>query len=231
MAQALTLSGTRKGKPSKGRPTKEISDERDVRNALIGAGVTLFAQRGFKTVGVKEVAESVDLTAGLIRHYFGSKQDFIQACNDRVTDSLTKVFKEIIESSRNENIGLFLEGMTEATIRALSDKIELLYYFKFLTIENPADANVVAQEYFNALQQELNLLEAKGLLRESINKVWLTFFLMILQMGPVFLADQIKSLVGVDAHDPLAIQQRNLENLNILKYGILGSAKDVNDSA
>jgi hypothetical protein len=40
-------------------------------------------------------------------------------------------------------------------------------------------------------------------------------------MGPVFLAEQIKSIVGTPAHSDRAVKERGAENVRVLKYGIL----------
>ena len=46
------------------------------------------------------------------------------------------------------------------------------------------------------LQDHFVRLEAAGALRSDANKIWLTFLLMFVQLGPVFLSEQIQSIIG-----------------------------------
>lgn len=205
----------------RGRPKIEIAAERDIRADLRNAAINLFAQKGFAKVSLAEIASEAGVTVGLIRHYFGSKDGLIAECNDAVVDRLKSIFHAILENFEPKNGAEFVERLQERVVNVLAPERNLLFYLKHLTNEHPPAANVAFREYFMLLQQELNRLEACGHLRNDANKVWMTFFVMFIQMGPVFLADQIEAIVGRAAHDPGAIKERGRENTNILKFGIL----------
>jgi len=46
---------------------------------------------------------------------------------------------------------------------------------------------------------------------------------MYMQMGPVFLSEQIEAIIGMPSHSPEAVRERGRENARILKYGILAN--------
>lgn len=52
-------------------------DPEQSKAAILGAARTLFAERGFSAVTVRDIAEAAGVTHGLVHHHFGSKRDLI----------------------------------------------------------------------------------------------------------------------------------------------------------
>ena len=59
-------------------PTK-LRDAGRTREAILRAAQKLFAQKGYTTVGVREVAAEAGINSTLIRRYFGSKEGLFRA--------------------------------------------------------------------------------------------------------------------------------------------------------
>ncbi len=70
--------------------TRELPSQR--REQLILATLSLIAQKGVRAATVRDIAQKVGVTQGLIRHYFGSKESLIAAAYDyhmnRMTDAI-----------------------------------------------------------------------------------------------------------------------------------------------
>ncbi|WP_370891723.1 helix-turn-helix domain-containing protein [Janibacter sp. GXQ6167] len=67
-----------------------IEDDLTARARLREAAIELFAERGYAATSVGMIAERAGVTAGLIRHHFGSKDGLRQACDQQVlTEALT----------------------------------------------------------------------------------------------------------------------------------------------
>jgi TetR/AcrR family transcriptional regulator, repressor for neighboring sulfatase len=74
---------------SRGRPTGHEGaphGPQAVREALIGAAVTVFAERGVRSVSVKQVATAAGVNAGLVHRYVGTKDDLVRAAVHRASD-------------------------------------------------------------------------------------------------------------------------------------------------
>ena len=202
-----------------GRPPKE--EQRDAREDLLKSAILRFAEHGFGKGALADIAADAGVSIGMIRHYFGSKDGLIEQCNRAVTDELGEIFRNILVGDLPTDGAEFIDEMQRRTAAELQGKVHLLYYLKHLSIDQPEASMAVFSDYFQLLQSELNRLEAVGHLRKGANKVWLTFHLMFMQMGPVYLSEQIEAIVGAPAHSPLAIRERGNENAHILKFGVL----------
>jgi len=206
---------------SSGRPRKD--DDRDTRKDLRNAAFELFAQQGFRRVHLNDIADRAGVSIGLIRHYYGSKDGLVEECTRIVMKRLRKVFRRILDGSGPSEGADFIHYLQKRTIKAFGNNFGLLRYLRQLTIEDAAAANEAFKEYFQLLQHELNRVEAAGHLREDINKVWLVFLIMFMQMGPVFLSEQIEAIINMPSHSPQAVRERSKENERVLKYGILAN--------
>lgn len=204
---------------SSGRPSK--GGNRDTRQDLLEAAFELFANRGFKRVHLSDIADRADVSIGLIRHYYASKDGLIEECTHAVMERLRAIFRHILDGSGPREGAAFIQHLQIRIAEAFRGRLVLLRYLRQLTIENPPVANEAFKEYFLLLQQELNRVEAAGHLRSDANRVWLTFHLMFMQMGPVFLSEQIEAIIGVPSHSPEAMRERARENERILIHGIL----------
>ncbi len=202
-----------------GRPPKEV--QRDARGDLLQSAVLRFARHGFGKGSLTDIASDAGVSIGMIRHYFGSKDGLIEQCNRLVTDELGAIFRAMLDGDLPADGAAFIDELQRRTIAELQGKVHLLYYLKHLSIDQPEASTAVFRDYFQLLQSELNRLEAIGHLRKGANKVWLTFQLMFMQMGPVYLSEQIEAIIGTPAHGPLAIRERGDENARTLKYGVI----------
>jgi len=202
-----------------GRPPKEV--QRNAREDLLEAAIRHFARHGFGKGALVDIAADAGVSIGMVRHYFGSKDGLIENCNRIVTDALGEIFRNILDGELPADGQTFIDELNRRTRAQLQDQLHLLYYLKQLSIDQPDASTTVFRDYFQLLQGELNRLEALGHLRKGANKVWLTFQLMFMQMGPVYLSEQIEAIIGAPAHSSAAIRERGEENVSTLKYGIL----------
>ncbi len=68
--------------------------EAERRGALVAATLDCIADSGLKSATVREIAARAGVTQGLIRHYFSSKDQMLQAAYTEVIDDLTRTALE-----------------------------------------------------------------------------------------------------------------------------------------
>lgn len=80
------------------RPYKRAAE--DVRrDALIAAALELIAEGGPKAATVRAIADKAGVTAGLIRHYFSSKEDLVRESYRRMMDRMTADNASVLEDT------------------------------------------------------------------------------------------------------------------------------------
>jgi AcrR family transcriptional regulator len=69
-------------------PTRRDEVARATRDALIQAGLHLFAKRGYAEVGTEEIVARAKVTRGALYHHFRDKRDLFRAVHERVEEDL-----------------------------------------------------------------------------------------------------------------------------------------------
>lgn len=69
------------------------------------AAIRLFAERGIDGTTVRDIAEMADVSPGLLRHHFGSKEALREACDVYALDRLVKIKEEFVLGGKVANPG------------------------------------------------------------------------------------------------------------------------------
>ena len=102
----------------KGRTQAERS--RASRAALVAAGRTLFAERGFAEVGTSEIVAAAGLTRGALYHQFGDKQQLFLAVLEQVEQEISERIATVLGSGGRDPLQLLMDG-ADAWLDACAD--------------------------------------------------------------------------------------------------------------
>ena len=93
------MAGARKKKsgPRTGRAA------RDTREHLLDTAETLFAQRGFYGVSVRDITQAADVDVSMVNYHFGTKQELIAAVFDRRAQVVNADRLEQLEEARRRS--------------------------------------------------------------------------------------------------------------------------------
>jgi TetR/AcrR family transcriptional repressor of nem operon len=83
------MATPRKTKPSQRRPRKGVTRRRDVKEDILDAALSLFADAGYNAVGVKEIVDKAGVPKGSFYTYFPSKEMLGCAVIDRYSENLS----------------------------------------------------------------------------------------------------------------------------------------------
>ncbi|WP_420884083.1 TetR/AcrR family transcriptional regulator [Micromonospora sp. CPCC 205547] len=105
-----------------GRPRRD--ETRDTREAVLAAATTLFAQRGFDAVGLREVAAAAGVDVATVSHHTGTKAQLYDACFARVFAAEREVVEGAAARARDA-----LAAGPDAARRALHDLVDVFVDF------------------------------------------------------------------------------------------------------
>lgn len=94
------------------------------RAALIAAVIDCMAEGGVEAATVRAIARRADVTQGLIRHYFPSKDDLIAAAYEQLIEQLFEAPDRALAEAPDDagqRLGAFVRGALEAD--AVDDKL------------------------------------------------------------------------------------------------------------
>src|SRR5215212_10154767 len=69
-------------------PGRREAEARATREALIGAALELFTERGYSAIGTEEIVSRAKVTRGALYHHFEDKRDLFRAVFERVEGDL-----------------------------------------------------------------------------------------------------------------------------------------------
>ena len=211
-------------RPRRGRPP--ASEKVDRRDALLTSAIKLFAQKGFSAVDLREISKDAGVTVGLIRHYFDSKEGLIDEAIANVIEQLQSVFSQVTADIDASDGEAFIDLMSQRHTDLLYSRYELLQFLKHLAVELPDQSRSIFKAYYKHLNSEILELERRWGLHAEIDPSWLTFTLMFIQLGPIFLSEQIKSIMDFDKDNKAVMLKRNITSTEMLKHGIVAKHKD-----
>ena len=201
------------------RDVPKRDDDTNRQSLILDTAVRLYARQGFENVTFNNIADEAGVATSLIRHYFGSKENFRNSSHRYVLDEVKKVF-EHIESFFDDQAGANeLDRAVNELINSLRERSHLLRYLARLFMAGDSSANALFQEYYQLILSYIKRLEASDQLKPEISPVWLAFNFMYMQLGTAFLQDQIEYVRGVNAYDLDETLNRNLTAMNIMKFG------------
>lgn len=86
-------------------------DDPTTRSRIQEAALLLFGRDGYRATTVRAIAEHAGVSAGLVIHHFGSKEQLRTACDDQVTAELVAWNSDVDESDMGETIQRWLADL------------------------------------------------------------------------------------------------------------------------
>jgi AcrR family transcriptional regulator len=96
----------------------------DKRRVILDAAVRVFAQKGYHTCRVGDIAEEAGIAHGLLYHYFGSKEEVLETVFRESWGELLEAFARI-ESSQEPPVEQ-LAAIAKVLLRAWRDRPDLV---------------------------------------------------------------------------------------------------------
>lgn len=129
----------------------------EVKDALIEAGIKLFAERGIKAVPIRDLADEANVNLALIYRHFGSKEDLVQATLKVLFERMGPVIDT--EAASGEEI-------LQSSFAAIKNYPEIFQVFAHVALEGDGS---IFKDMKNPYQVDMVRQIKKGQLDGNLN--------------------------------------------------------------
>ena len=117
------------------------------RQALLKAGLRLFAHHGLKGTSIRDIAKEAGLNSSLISYYFDSKEGLYRACLREISEEKLTLTNEILQPPKDRaEFELRLKMFIQSLIAALLDdrEVGLIVIREYDRVNSPAEKGLKA---------------------------------------------------------------------------------------
>lgn len=194
----------------------------DGRLRLLNAALKLFAERGFESVTVRDIAAASQMSVGLINHHFGSKLGLRAAVDDHFMQQFEEALTfepkaRDVDRVTNENYALTVD---EWIGRHQASWPETLNYFRRALLEESEWGLTLFQRFYGVVQQWVTRLDAQGRIGPDVDRLWLPFLVMYLQLGTTLLDPYITQTLGSSGFSDDLWRRRHRAYMDLVTRGV-----------
>jgi TetR/AcrR family transcriptional regulator, regulator of cefoperazone and chloramphenicol sensitivity len=200
--------------PEAGAPKAEA----DGRQRLIQQALILFADKGFDGVTVRDLAAASGVSVGLINHHFGSKEGLREA----VDQYFLAQFQEALTISSTTNLRTmedFAAWVDEWINRHRDHWDATVGYFRRALLEDSEWGGNLFTRFYAIVQNSIMQMDARGEIRPEVDRLWLPFLVMYMELGTLLLNPHVTRVLGRSGFDGDLWRRRHRAYMDLLRHG------------
>lgn len=208
----------------------EVVDLAKGRGRLIKVAMGLFAERGFDGVTVRDIAAAADVSIGLINHHFGSKEGL----RDAVDKYFLAQFEEVLNPAEStplsaqpkipepEGDGLeyYAQWVDGWIGRHIDDWDASKAYMRRALLEGSDWGASLFERFYQVARTGADRADANGNIRPEVDRLWLPFLIMYLEVGTLLLEPFVERILGKSPFERTLWNRRHRAYINLIYKGI-----------
>jgi AcrR family transcriptional regulator len=198
---------------------REVSDGRA---RLIKTAFALFAEKGFDGVSVRDIAKASSVSIGLITHHFGSKEGLREAVNEHFIAQFEEVFEEGVPRASEESYAAWIDGWLS---RHQDEWRVTGRYLRRALLEDSEWGAALFERFYKFVQTWIVRADARGEIRSDVDRLWLPFLIMFLELGTTLLDPHIRRVLGRSGFDEELWQRQHRAYTSLILQGIAPGKK------
>ncbi len=127
--------------PPKKAGKQPASVAKQTRNNILKSALVCFANKGFKSTTLREIAEEAHTTHGLVRHYFGTKDKLWEECVSSALKQATRLQRPAMSNITDENALEAFKTVIRVLIQHSAKNPELWKLLIFEALKNSEKLN------------------------------------------------------------------------------------------
>ena len=198
------------------------NNEGDGRARLIEAALRLFAERGFDGVTVRDLATASGVSVGLINHHFGSKEGLRAAVDDHFMRQFEEATAFEPEPKNSERVTPedYADTVDQWINRHQDRWPDTVNYFRRALLEESDWGYALFARFYAIAQTSVTKMDADGKLAADVDRLWLPFLMMYLELGTMLLDPYIKRTIGKSGFDGDLWRRRHRAYVTLIMRGI-----------
>jgi AcrR family transcriptional regulator len=205
MFNILNMGSTRPDDP----PAADLTAQARIRNAAVAH----VAREGFRKANLRAIAATAGVSAGLVIHYFGSKDALRAACDAHVLRVLTQRARDDARPA----------GMQDVLRDYMADpeeyRLQVLYMARVIEEDSPAAATFV-----NTMVEESEAIHragvADGTMHPSSDPRALAVLNVLTSLALLTMAPPLARALGHEAFGPEVLRRMALPTLELYTRGL-----------
>ncbi len=186
-------------------------DDLTARARIRDAALRLFAERGVDGATIRDIAKAAGVSAGLVRHHFGSKEALRDACDSYALDQLLRIKEQAVVEGQVAN---------PAFLPAVHPTVLLLnrYLARSMVDGSPAAASLFDQTV-EATEQWI----ARHNPDITADPRAYAAVLVAMQVGPLVMHDHLSRALGADILTPAGSLRMGRAMIDLHSHSLLSS--------
>lgn len=135
---------------------------KESKQRIMDAAISLFAQKGFAAVGVREIASAAGVNIAMISYYFDGKVGILKAIMEEFFDRYSQIFGDVDDESKSPEKCLRL--LIRNLINFVRENTDLaMVAYNELPLETPEIAKLKAERGSSLIKKISGLIRRFGL--------------------------------------------------------------------
>ncbi len=190
------------------------------KDRILICAMRLFAENGFDGVTTRDIAAEADVSVGLINHHYGSKDGLRQAVDAYFLEQFEKFYVDQAENESRSS-SEYLTSVDE-WVAGIADEWPVFSgYFRRALLEETEWGARLFKRYFDMVRASIDKLDARGLIRDDVDRLWLPFLFIFLETGTLLMDPYIKNVLGRSGFEEDLWQRRYRAYTSLIQRGIL----------
>jgi AcrR family transcriptional regulator len=184
------------------RATPLAADSPGGRTRLLQVAMHQFAAHGFDSVTVRTIASEAGVTAGLIKHHFGSKEGLRDAVDALFLQRAGAAFERALAARQSMDPVSFGDYERAWLVRYANEWPDFVAYLRRAIMENSSWGQNLFRRYYDSIRHNVDRMDADGRIGNDVDRLWLPMLYAFLLLGPLILDPHIQSIMGKSTYEP-----------------------------
>lgn len=202
-------------------PKLTVIESLSGKERLLLSAMKLFGESGFDGVSVRDIANDANVSIGLIKHHFGSKEGLRQAVDEYFIKKFESFYGEGDEHVEDLPGKEVLSTVDSWVANITNDWPLFTRYFRRALLEETEWGAELFRRYYDIVRGSIDRLDAQGKIRPEVDHLWLPFLFIFLETGTLLMDPYIEKVLGRSGYDPDLWKRRYRAYSDMIARGVM----------